>query len=95
MLEIVVAADDAGLDTELLVTVLLGAAVAVLLVAVVLLTLLVPVADDLETLEATDDAVLRETLDDVPSPPLVLVLLVNTLSAPVCDLCPLHMSARS
>ena len=81
MLEIVVAADDAGLDTELLVTVLLGAAVAVLLVAVVLLTLLVPVADDLETLEATDDAVLRETLDDVPSPPLVLVLLVNTLSA--------------
>lgn len=83
---------DDGLDGDVLTTVLLGAAVAVLLVAEVLFT--PPVAADLETPD--DDAtVLRDVLEVVAEPPLMLLLLVNTLSAPVMPLWPLYTLAYS
>lgn len=68
---------------EVLTAVLAGAAVAVLLVGLALLTLLTPAELARDMLDADAFARLRDALDDVPSPSRVLLLLVKTRSDPV------------
>ena len=75
--------ETSALVGEVLTAVLAGAAVAVLLVGDVLLTLLMPAELALDTLDADASARFRDVLVDVPSPARVLLRLVNTRSDPV------------